>query len=54
MDVRTLGEIESGFHAPMIITAKQIAEALEVGLADLVEQLPDRPPRVPLDMPTLR
>jgi transcriptional regulator with XRE-family HTH domain len=39
MDVRTLGEIERGYHAPTIVTAKQIADALDVPLADLMRGL---------------
>jgi transcriptional regulator with XRE-family HTH domain len=36
MDAKYLGEIERGWHAPTIPTAKRIADALEVPLADLV------------------
>jgi len=36
MDPRYLGEIELGWHAPSIVRAKQIADALEVPLSDLV------------------
>jgi len=35
-DGRYLGEVERGFHSPTITTAKQIADALDVRLADLV------------------
>ncbi len=36
MDAKYLGEIERGWHAPSIPTAKRIADALEVDLAELV------------------
>lgn len=36
MDAKYLGEIERGWHAPSISTAKRIADALEVSLAVLV------------------
>jgi ribosome-binding protein aMBF1 (putative translation factor) len=39
MDGRYLGEIELGWHAPNIVTAKRIADALEVTLAELVSDL---------------
>ena len=39
MDAKYLGEIERGWHAPTISTAKRIADALEVKLAELVEDL---------------
>jgi XRE family transcriptional regulator, regulator of sulfur utilization len=39
MDAKYLGEIERGWHAPTIPTAKRIADALEVELADLVQAL---------------
>jgi transcriptional regulator with XRE-family HTH domain len=39
MDPRYLGEIELGWHAPTVPTAKRIAEALETDLADLVRDL---------------
>jgi DNA-binding XRE family transcriptional regulator len=39
MDGRYLGEIERGYHAPSIVTAKRIADALEVQLCDLVRDL---------------
>jgi transcriptional regulator with XRE-family HTH domain len=39
MDAKYLGEIERGWHAPTIPTAKRIADALEVELADLVRAL---------------
>ena len=35
MDAKYLGEIERGWHAPSIPTAKRIADALEVTLAEL-------------------
>lgn len=38
-DGKYLGEVERGFHSPTIMTAKQIADALEVRLADLVANL---------------
>jgi ribosome-binding protein aMBF1 (putative translation factor) len=34
MDAKYLGEIERGWHAPSITTAKRIADALAVTLAD--------------------
>lgn len=36
LDPRYLGEIELGWHSPTLVTAKQIADALEVPLSDLV------------------
>jgi hypothetical protein len=39
MDPRYLGEIELGWHAPTIPTAKRIAEALDITLADLVQDI---------------
>jgi len=39
MDPRYLGEIELGWHAPSIVRAHQIAEALDIPLADLVRDL---------------
>ncbi len=39
MDAKYLGEIERGWHAPTIPTAKRIAEALDTTLADLVRDL---------------
>jgi transcriptional regulator with XRE-family HTH domain len=39
MDAKYLGEIERGWHAPSITTAKRIADALEVPLARLVAEL---------------
>lgn len=40
LDPRYLGEIELGHHAPTIITAKRIADALGVSLGELVQDLP--------------
>jgi ribosome-binding protein aMBF1 (putative translation factor) len=39
MDAKYLGEIERGWHAPTIPTAKRIADALDVKLAELVGKL---------------
>jgi DNA-binding XRE family transcriptional regulator len=39
MDAKYLGEIERGWHAPSITTAKRIADALEVPLARLVADI---------------
>jgi ribosome-binding protein aMBF1 (putative translation factor) len=39
MDAKYLGEIERGWHAPTIPTAKRIADALETTLAELVRDL---------------
>lgn len=39
MDARYLGEIELGWHATTIVTAKKIADALEVPVAELVREL---------------
>lgn len=38
-DGKYLGEVERGFHSPTITTAKQIADALEVRLVDLVKEI---------------
>jgi hypothetical protein len=39
MDARYLGEIELGWHATTIVTAKKIADALDVPLAKLVREI---------------
>lgn len=39
MDPSYLGEIELGWHAPTIVTAKRIADALDVKLSTLVHDL---------------
>lgn len=39
MDPRYLGEIELGWHAPTIVTAKRIADALDTPLTELVTGL---------------
>jgi transcriptional regulator with XRE-family HTH domain len=39
MDAKYLGEIERGWHAPTISTAKRIADALEIPLWELVRGL---------------
>ena len=39
MNPKYLSEIERGWHAPSIVTAQRLAEALEVPLADLVRDL---------------
>jgi ribosome-binding protein aMBF1 (putative translation factor) len=39
MDAKYLGEIERGWHAPTISTAKRIADALDVPLRELVRDL---------------
>jgi hypothetical protein len=39
MDAKYLGELERGWFAPSIATAKLIADALGVPLADLVRDL---------------
>lgn len=39
LDPRYLGEVELGFHAPTIVTAKKIADALEVPLTELMKDL---------------
>ncbi|HLB20087.1 MAG TPA: helix-turn-helix transcriptional regulator, partial [Gaiellaceae bacterium] len=39
MDAKYLGEIERGWHAPSIPTAKRVADALGVTLAQLVRGL---------------
>ncbi len=39
LDPRYLGEIELGWHAPTIVTAKRLADALGTPLKDLVRDL---------------
>jgi hypothetical protein len=39
MDEKYLGELVRGWHSPTISTAKRIADALEVSLAELVRDL---------------
>jgi transcriptional regulator with XRE-family HTH domain len=39
MDPKYLGELERGWHAPSIVTAKRLATALDVPLAELVRDL---------------
>jgi transcriptional regulator with XRE-family HTH domain len=39
MDPKYLGEIERGWHAPTISTAKRIADALNQPLSELVRDL---------------
>lgn len=39
MDPKYLGELERGWHATTIPTAKHIADALETPLTDLVRDL---------------
>jgi ribosome-binding protein aMBF1 (putative translation factor) len=39
MDAKYLGEIERGWHAPTVSTAKRIADALEVTISDLMRKL---------------
>jgi transcriptional regulator with XRE-family HTH domain len=39
MDAKYLGEIERGWHAPSIPTAKRIADGLAVTLAELTQGL---------------
>lgn len=39
MDPKYLAEIERGWHAPFVVTAKRIADALGVPLAELVAGL---------------
>ena len=39
LDPRYLGEVELGWHAPTIVTAKRLADALDASLADLVTDL---------------
>ncbi len=39
LDPRYLGEIELGWHAPTIVTAKRLADALGTSLKDLVRKL---------------
>lgn len=36
---RYVGEIERGFHSPTLTTAKRIADALDVSLAELVRSI---------------
>ena len=38
-DGKYLGEVERGFHSPTLTTAKRIADALGVRLAELVEDI---------------
>lgn len=38
-DGKYLGEVERGYHSPTITTAKAIADALDMPLAELVEGL---------------
>jgi transcriptional regulator with XRE-family HTH domain len=39
MDAKYLASIEGGWHSPTLTTAKQIADALGVSLADLVRRV---------------
>ena len=39
MDPKYLGEIERGWHSPTITTAKRIADALGLPLAELLSDL---------------
>jgi hypothetical protein len=39
MDASYLGEIERGWHDPRLSTAKRIADALEVHVSELVNDL---------------
>jgi XRE family transcriptional regulator, regulator of sulfur utilization len=39
LDPRYLGELELGYHVPSIATAKRLADALELSLAELVQGL---------------
>jgi hypothetical protein len=39
MDPRYLGEVEAGYHAPTVVRAVEIARALDVDLATLVQDL---------------
>jgi transcriptional regulator with XRE-family HTH domain len=39
MDEKYLGELERGWHSPTLSTAKRVADALGVSLADLVSGL---------------
>lgn len=39
MDEKYLGELERGWHSPTIPTAKRIADALEVPLAELMRDI---------------
>ena len=38
-DGKYLGEVERGYHSPTLTVAKTIADALEVRLAELVEEI---------------
>lgn len=38
-DGKYLGEVERGYHSPTLTTAKEIADALGVRLAELVSEL---------------
>lgn len=38
-DGKYLGEIERGFHSPSVTTAKEIADALGLRLADLIANI---------------
>jgi hypothetical protein len=39
MDAKYLGELERGWHAATIPTAKRVADALETPLADLLREI---------------
>jgi ribosome-binding protein aMBF1 (putative translation factor) len=39
MDAKYLGEVERGWHAPTIPTARRIADALSLSLSELVRGL---------------
>ena len=39
MNAKYLGEIERGWHAPSIVTAKRVADALGTPLAELVRDV---------------
>lgn len=39
LDAKYLGEIERGWHSPTLPTAKRIAAALQIPLAELVRDL---------------
>lgn len=39
MDPKYLGEIERGWHAPTVTTAKRIADALKLPLSELVRDM---------------
>jgi transcriptional regulator with XRE-family HTH domain len=39
MDAKYLGEIERGWHSPSLSTALRVAQALDVTLASLVQDL---------------